>query len=279
MTGVDVMYQPYAYPAYFPYQRHFADQKFGVQKMQEPLDSVNYSSSTNVPRGKEDDLEKETQPKDTQYLNANCVLLTYFSGDISSVVDEHFSRALSQPSSYSADSSGTKSLSWKDSSPMSQRNFPPSFWNSAYQPPASTLSSTHHDLQFTPDPYIATSIHGLSGLHHQDPWHYTISSQTHGYPHRSMHDFAYSTMATPSRYNPHYGSLLMQPSMSAGRLGGCDMTKPSESWSSRYHPDHRLASEFSSRAHLDSGISGLENPNRRTQQGFILVLIAVSPWQ
>lgn len=143
-----------------------------------------------------------------------------------------------------------------DSSPMSQRNFPPSFWNSAYQPPPSTISSSHHDLQFTPDPYIATSIHGLSGLHHQDPWHYTISSQTHGYPHRSMHDFAYSTMATPSRYNPHYGSLLMQPSVSAGRLGGCDMTKPSESWSSRYHPDHRLASEFSSRAHLDSGISG-----------------------
>lgn len=81
--------------------------------MQEPLDSVNYSSSTNVARGKEDDLEKESQPKDTQYLNANCVLLTYFSGDISSVVDEHFSRALSQPSSYSADCSGTKSLSWK----------------------------------------------------------------------------------------------------------------------------------------------------------------------
>lgn len=28
MTGVDVMYQPYAYPAYFPYQRHFADQVY-----------------------------------------------------------------------------------------------------------------------------------------------------------------------------------------------------------------------------------------------------------
>lgn len=39
---------------------------------------------------------------DAQYLSANCVVFTYYSGDISSVVDEHFSRALSQPSSYEA---------------------------------------------------------------------------------------------------------------------------------------------------------------------------------
>ncbi|GIY09606.1 uncharacterized protein CDAR_598411 [Caerostris darwini] len=33
---------------------------------------------------------------EAQYLSANCVLFTYYSGDISSVVDEHFARALSQ---------------------------------------------------------------------------------------------------------------------------------------------------------------------------------------
>ena len=51
---------------------------------------------------KERDLEKH-QPKATHYLTTNCVLFTYFSGDTATSVDEHFSRALSQPSSYTLD--------------------------------------------------------------------------------------------------------------------------------------------------------------------------------
>lgn len=43
-----------------------------------------------------DDKEKA----EAQYLSANCVLFTYYSGDISAVVDEHFARALSQATSY-----------------------------------------------------------------------------------------------------------------------------------------------------------------------------------
>ena len=49
-----------------------------------------------------------------QYLSANCMLLTYFSGDISTNVDEHFTRALSQPSSFSAEHQGSKpGHAWK----------------------------------------------------------------------------------------------------------------------------------------------------------------------
>ncbi|KAK6297388.1 hypothetical protein J4Q44_G00319710 [Coregonus suidteri] len=44
-----------------------------------------------------------------EYLNSRCVLFTYFHGDISSVVDEHFSRALSQPTSYVPGSASNKS--------------------------------------------------------------------------------------------------------------------------------------------------------------------------
>ncbi|KAH0520178.1 Transcription cofactor vestigial-like protein 1 [Microtus ochrogaster] len=40
-------------------------------------------------------LKRRQKPVKTQW-NAQCVLLTYFQGDISSVVDEHFSRALSK---------------------------------------------------------------------------------------------------------------------------------------------------------------------------------------
>lgn len=50
---------------------------------------------------------KDSQPAETEYLSSRCVLFTYFRGDIGDVVDEHFSRALSQPSAFSND---TKSI-------------------------------------------------------------------------------------------------------------------------------------------------------------------------
>lgn len=33
--------------------------------------------------------------REAEYLSSRCVVFTYYQGDISSVVDEHFSRALS----------------------------------------------------------------------------------------------------------------------------------------------------------------------------------------
>ena len=39
---------------------------------------------------------EEDDQKNAQYLSANCVIFTYYSGDISKVVDDHFSKALSQ---------------------------------------------------------------------------------------------------------------------------------------------------------------------------------------
>ncbi len=35
----------------------------------------------------------------SQYLTANCVVYTFFRGDISQVIDDHFARALSQSAS------------------------------------------------------------------------------------------------------------------------------------------------------------------------------------
>lgn len=51
----------------------------------------------------EEERCKETQPAEAEYLSARCVVFTYFRGDIGDVVDEHFSRALSQPSAFSND--------------------------------------------------------------------------------------------------------------------------------------------------------------------------------
>lgn len=46
------------------------------------------SRPVEVPKDKQEAPEAE-------YLTSRCVLFTYYQGDISSVVDEHFSRALS----------------------------------------------------------------------------------------------------------------------------------------------------------------------------------------
>lgn len=49
------------------------------------------------------ELKDGTQPAEAEYLSSSCVLFTYFKGDIGDVVDEHFSRALSQASIFSSE--------------------------------------------------------------------------------------------------------------------------------------------------------------------------------
>lgn len=50
--------------------------------------------------GSDSELKDSTQPAEAEYLSSRCVLFTYFRGEIGDVVDEHFSRALSQSSSF-----------------------------------------------------------------------------------------------------------------------------------------------------------------------------------
>lgn len=82
-------------------------------KMQEAQESISGGSSfSNLagPTIKEEDCAREKDhPPEAEYLNSRCVLFTYFQGDISSVVDEHFSRALNQPTSYVPGSVSNKS--------------------------------------------------------------------------------------------------------------------------------------------------------------------------
>ncbi|ELR53286.1 Transcription cofactor vestigial-like protein 2, partial [Bos mutus] len=154
MSCLDVMYQVYGPPqpyfaaAYTPYHQKLAY----YSKMQEAQEcnaspsnssgsgSSSFSSQTPASIKEEEGSPEKERPPEAEYINSRCVLFTYFQGDISSVVDEHFSRALSQPSSYSPSCTSSKaprsSGPWRDGSyPMSQRSFPASFWNSAYQTP------------------------------------------------------------------------------------------------------------------------------------------------
>ncbi|CAH1799936.1 unnamed protein product [Owenia fusiformis] len=214
--------------------------------------------------------DPEIKPKDTRYLSANCVLLTYFNGDIATNVDEHFTKALNQPSSYTPDNQGSSPSSSnspphrpKDSTLMSERNFPPSFWNSSYQP--TPVPPPHDPIQFPTDSYMSSSLHGMTSSLHGDPWHYPLGSSSHTYS-RSMHDLAsYSSMGSRS-FNPHYGSLLMQPSLRTPRLGQCDLSKVSDAWGSRYGHTESSITDHLAHPHTQTSLSALESSSTETSK-------------
>ncbi|KAI4804651.1 hypothetical protein KUCAC02_026271 [Chaenocephalus aceratus] len=101
--------------------------------------SSNSSSSfTPVASRQEEGPKEKQEPPEAEYLTSRCVLFSYYQGDISSVVDEHFSRALSsymdgESKRRAADQPGTDT----PSPSRSRRSFPPSFWDSNYSPPQS----------------------------------------------------------------------------------------------------------------------------------------------
>ncbi|XP_030628845.1 transcription cofactor vestigial-like protein 2a isoform X2 [Chanos chanos] len=124
MSCLDVMYQVYGPPqpyfaaAYSPYHHQKLAFYSKMQEAQETASSGGSFSNLSGPTIKEEDCEREKDhPPEAEYISSRCVLFTYFQGDISSVVDEHFSRALSQPSSYVPGSASNKSArgtsSWR----------------------------------------------------------------------------------------------------------------------------------------------------------------------
>ncbi|XP_054829049.1 transcription cofactor vestigial-like protein 3 isoform X2 [Eublepharis macularius] len=215
--------------------------KFAVySKMQESLEAA-------LPNKQEED-EKD-QPAEMEYLNSRCILFTYFQGDIGSVVDEHFSRALNQASSFNSESVLSKSKAglnplWRENSAIaSQRSgFPASFWTSSYQtPPPPCLAGVHHDFPVTaPSTFSTADPSNWPGhtLHQTVPppppppsmsesWHYPLASQVsptyghmhdvymhHHHPHAHMHHHHHPPT---SHLDPGYRPLLM-PSVCTGKI-------------------------------------------------------------
>ncbi|XP_044143828.1 transcription cofactor vestigial-like protein 3 isoform X3 [Bufo gargarizans] len=199
---------------------------------------------------KQEEDEKE-QPAEMEYLNSRCVLLTYFHGDIGAVVDEHFSRALSQIRNFNPENSASKSKTVTNRESLSgscqRTSLPPSLWTSSYQssPPA-CLSGAHPDFTATatgtfsnPDPSSWSGDNGHQTIPHPPPesWHYPPTSS----PYAHMHDvYMYHHHAHPhmhhhhhrhhhhpgSHLDPRYGPLLM-PSMRTARIPAsqCDVAK------------------------------------------------------
>jgi len=158
---------------------------------------------TRVPTNARSETEIEGgEEGKAQYLTANCLLLTYFNGDAANLVDAHFDRALncektSQNDKGSLDgklrdcndlSSSPHSSSPSTSLPLSQRNFPASFWNSEYHSlPSSEVASAasslasiagqsahSHDL-YPSDPYAS------AGTSMVDPWQNYMAAAASGH--------------------------------------------------------------------------------------------------
>ena len=143
---------------------------------------------------------------------------------------------------------------------MSQRNFPPSFWNSDYVaplPPPPPLAN------FAADPYahMTSPLHSMTSLT-QDPWRYPFSSAQHphhhhgGYAHPTLHDFSSyaGSMAAgvSNRFNTQFSSFMPSAAAAAAAhhhhhagkltsLGQYDFAKHASdhpAWTqSRYHND------------------------------------------
>ncbi|CAH1368178.1 protein vestigial isoform X1 [Tenebrio molitor] len=140
--------------------------------------SLHGRSSTEDPQhGVDDDDSQDAGSSRAQYVSANCVVFTHYQGDAASVVDEHFSRALDKTSTHT-----------KESSPMSARNFPPSFWSQHYTG-ASGGGPGHHGAS-------AADLYS-EHYHPGDAW-YQYSQH-----HRAVHDYHHHNMAA------QYGGLLL----------------------------------------------------------------------
>ncbi|CAG5133245.1 unnamed protein product [Candidula unifasciata] len=265
MSCVDFMYQFYS--PYFSYKTPAEDtQKYPSQPLYDggitgPGPS-SFFDNGHLPDKDIRDTDKSAQPKATHYLASNCVLFTYFSGDTATVVDEHFSRALSQPSSYTLDKTPTNNKPYvrSDTPLMCHRKLPPSFWNSAYQPPCNNNSSSN--FTFGADAYFQSSLYNF---HKAWPYHYGSQSHTYPHPQSAAHALSYPGMDATGRLTSHYGSLVMSGPSLSGRMGDTrhhsqyDLTKSSDTFSG-YYSMGRFGSE------MDSSLPGLDLPLQQAKK-------------
>ncbi|XP_077071691.1 transcription cofactor vestigial-like protein 3 isoform X2 [Siphateles boraxobius] len=181
----------------------------------------------------EEERSKEAQPAEAEYMSARCVVFTYFRGDIGDVVDEHFSRALSQPSSFSNDAKTVRLHSggpWKGNSHSEGQcgSVSSSLWGNGYPSQTSPcVPSPHpdfpHSAAFHPADTGIWSSHSLappSAL--TDSWHYGLGAQSGaGYPHvHEMYPHMHPRHPHPHRVLHHAHSPALDPRFSPLMLPG-----------------------------------------------------------
>ncbi|XP_077436424.1 transcription cofactor vestigial-like protein 3 [Vanacampus margaritifer] len=167
------------------------------------------------------DLEVKdgTQPAGAEYLNSRCILFTYFQGEINDVVDEHFSRALSQSSGLNRDNkpirmTQTSAGSWKDGDSLPEGQNSPA-WSNTF--PSPSVSVSVHP-EFSPSPISLNPTDGSLWAGHvlsqaslqplaslTDSWTYSLNSQNaSGYP--NVHDVYHPHIHARHHHRPMFHS-------------------------------------------------------------------------
>ncbi|OBS78574.1 hypothetical protein A6R68_19043 [Neotoma lepida] len=243
MSCLDVMYQVYGPPqpyfaaAYTPYHQKLAY----YSKMQEAQEcnaspsssasgSSSFSNQTPASVKEEESSPEKERPPEAEYINSRCVLFTYFQGDISSVVDEHFSRALSQPSSYTPSCASSKAH--RSSGPWrgDRRHLPdepaqlPRLLLEQRVPGTSALAAGQSSGRRA----LGAALRHRRPLHHAHPHPHhpyalggALGAQASAYPRPAVHE------VYAPHFDPRYGPLLM-PAASGrpGRLAPASAPAP-----------------------------------------------------
>lgn len=175
----------------------------------------------------DNDLKDSSQPAEAEYLSARCVLFTYFRGEIGDVVDEHFSRALSQASSFNSESKplrvtqptgSTSAGAWKDgSSPIDSQSHPG--WPTTSCPSQSTVHPdfSSSPVSFPPEGSLWTGhVFSQTGLPPPPPpppqppstdsWTYNPQTSP-SYP--SVHDVYHSQSHGMHPRHPHHHPTIL----------------------------------------------------------------------
>ncbi|XP_072102699.1 transcription cofactor vestigial-like protein 2b isoform X3 [Mobula birostris] len=186
----------------------------------------------------EEDAVREKERPEAEYINSKCVLFTYLNGDISALVDEHFTRALRNYSPESGSSKAGKGSPESSEGSLNQRNFPASFWDSNYQaPPAtsaassSSIGSQHSELHLaSTEPYTAVLHPHLA--HPPEHWHYPLagplSPQAPAYHQpRTVHEL----YPVSPNLDPRYSTLLMPTLRSSSLQPAISGPEPTAPWS------------------------------------------------
>lgn len=224
----------------------------------------------NSQQGRESDSETADHST-AQYLSRNVILYTHYNGDVSDIVDEHFSKALNQ-SNYDQ----------QKGTPMDSRNLPPSFFNQNYRPSElgnyhSKMSSYHGAASTAPaDLYSEAYTTGLQHLAAQasaaaspDPWQqYAAQASAGSSYHRSVHDLVSSGSGSPYQHASRLQSqYLFLNSPAATRLAPHCGVKTEAPWPGAgpdYHTptpgdfSHPLDRNYSPHPYPSMSATGLE---------------------
>lgn len=179
------------------------------------------------PQMRDSEGEEEETNRSAQYLARNVVVYTHYSGEVNSIVDEHFTKALNQTT-----------FSENKGTPMASRNLPPSFFNAHYH---AKLAYSHPEASGLYSEAYTQGLHHLAAhASSPDPWPYAAQATASSSYHRSVQDLVNSagsySSSPASRLQSQYSLFFNSP---GSRLhGGQIKAEPGNPWGGGEYPGH-----------------------------------------